>query len=91
MLHRGASCALVVQRSRQACPLPLDGYRKHPPLVDSRLIPEILSFSGEGGLRQFWKEQESLIRTVAVDDSGVWVDLDTREDYHKCKEKYEKN
>ena len=69
----------------------LDGYRKHPPLVDSRLIPEILRFSGDGGLRQFWKEQESLIHTVSVDDAGVWVDLDTREDYCKCKEKYEKN
>ena len=69
----------------------LDGYRKHPPLVDSRLIPRILSFSGEGGLRQFWKEQESVIRTVSVDDAGVWVDLDTREDYRQCKEKYEKD
>ena len=69
----------------------LDGYRKHPPLVDRRLIPEILHFSGDGGLRRFWQEQEHLIRTVRVDDAGVWVDLDTREDYAKCKEKYEKN
>ena len=69
----------------------LDGYRKHPPLVDSRLIPQILDFSGDGGLRRFWTEQESIIRTVSVDDAGVWVDLDTREDYRKCKEKYEKN
>ena len=69
----------------------LDGYRKHPPLVDYRLIPQILSFSGDGGLRRFWQEQEALIRTVAVDDGGVWVDLDTQEDYKKCKEKYEKN
>ena len=30
----------------------LDGYRKHPPLVDARLIPEILAFHGDGGLRQ---------------------------------------
>ena len=69
----------------------LDGYRKHPPLVDSRLIPQILDFSGDGGLRQFWKEREAIIRTVSVDDAGVWVDLDTREDYAKCKKKYEKN
>ena len=69
----------------------LDGYRKHPPLVDSRLIPEILNFSGDGGLRQFWKEQDHVIRTVSVDDAGVLVDLDTREDYCKCKEKYERN
>ena len=69
----------------------LDGYRKHPPLVDYRLIPQILGFHGEGGLRQFWQEQEDLITTVAVDDAGVWMDLDTQEDYKKCKEKYEKN
>lgn len=68
----------------------LDGYRKHPPLVDYRLIPEILAFGGDGGLRQFWKEREAIIRTVSVDDAGVWVDLDTREDYKKCKEQYEK-
>ena len=69
----------------------LDGYRKHPPLVDYRLIPQILGFQGEGGLRRFWQEQEALISTVAVDDVGVWMDLDTQEDYKKCKEKYEKN
>ena len=69
----------------------LDGYRKHPPLVDSRLIPEILAFDRDGGLRRFWQEHEELIRTVSVDDGGVWVDLDTQEDYKKCKEKYEKN
>lgn len=68
----------------------LDGYRKHPPLVDFRLIPEILAFDREGGLRQFWKEREAMIRTVSVDDEGVWVDLDTREDYEKCKAQYEK-
>ena len=68
----------------------LDGYRKHPPLVDSRLIPEILAFNRDGGLRQFWKEREAIVRTVSVDDAGVWVDLDTQEDYKKCKEQYEK-
>lgn len=67
----------------------LEGYRKHPPLVDYRVVPEILSFGGEGGLRQLWKEQESIIRTVSVDDRGVWIDLDTQEDYNNCKEHYE--
>lgn len=69
----------------------LDGYRKHPPLVDYRLVPEIESFDGEGGLRQLWKQHEAIIRTVPVDDTGVWVDLDTQEDYKNCKEQYEKN
>ena len=69
----------------------LDGYRKHPPLVDFRLVPKILEFDGDGGLRQLWKQLESIIRTVPVDDTGVWVDLDTKEDYDQCKEQYEKN
>ena len=69
----------------------LDGYRKHPPLVDYRLVPAIEAFNGEGGLRQLWKQHEELIRTVPVDDTGVWVDLDTPEDYKICKEQYEKN
>lgn len=68
----------------------LDGYRKHPPLVDFRLVPKILEFDGEGGLRQLWKQLESIIRTVPVNDTGVWVDLDTKEDYDQCKEQYEK-
>ena len=68
----------------------LDGYRKHPPLVDSRLVPNILEFSGDGGLRQLWKQLDGIIRTVPVDDTGVWVDLDTKEDYELCKVQYEK-
>lgn len=68
----------------------LDGYRKHPPLVDFRLVPKILEYSGEGGLRQLWQQLESIIRTVPVDDTGVWVDLDTKEDYELCKVQYEK-
>ena len=68
----------------------LDGYRKHPPLVDFRLIPEILGYQGEGGLRGLWNQLESMIQTVPVDDVGVWTDLDTRQDYENCKERYEK-
>lgn len=68
----------------------LDGWRKHPPLVDFRLVPKILEFSGEGGLRQLWMQLGSIVRTVPVDDTGVWMDLDTREDYENCKEQYEK-
>jgi len=67
----------------------LGGYRKHPPLVDARLIPEILSFQGGGGLRQMWRQHEELIRNVPVDDEGVWVDLDTQQDYRLCRQVYD--
>ena len=67
----------------------LDGYRKHPPLIDARLIPAIRTFDGDGGLRELWKRYENDILTVAVDDAGVWVDLDTPADYQECKQTYE--
>lgn len=62
----------------------LGGYRKHPPLIDCIFGDIILEFKGEGGLRQIWKKQENSIIHVPVDDEGVWIDLDTREDYEVC-------
>lgn len=83
---------IMAQRTSDASVIfpTLDGYRKHPPLVDRRLVPEILNYQGEGGLRGLWSQLDSIVRTVAVDDVGVWTDLDTREDYARCKERYEK-
>jgi CTP:molybdopterin cytidylyltransferase MocA len=72
----------------------IDNRRKHPPLIDARLIPEILnfhetqfhenSFQENGGVRQLWKQHEDRIGVVAVDDLGVCVDLDTPEDYKRA-------
>lgn len=62
----------------------LEECRKHPPLIDYRFRDLILEFEGEGGLRQLWKQQEDSIIQVPVDDDGVWIDLDTREDYEIC-------
>ena len=67
----------------------LDGRRRHPPLIGSRLVPEILAFRGDGGLRELWRRHEEWIRTVPADDEGVRVDLDTREDYRRCREQFE--
>lgn len=68
----------------------LDGYRKHPPLIDSRFIPEILNYHGSEGLRGFWKLHEEAIVTVPVDDVGCWTDLDTFTQYVRCVQKYQK-
>lgn len=84
---------LLAAREREKAPVvfpTLDGYRKHPPLIDARLIPAITAFDGDGGLRELWKRYESAIRTVAVEDAGVWIDLDTRPAYQKCRQKYER-
>lgn len=67
----------------------LGGSRKHPPLIDTKLIPEILAFQGGGGLRQLWQQHEKRILTVPVDDEGVRIDLDTRQEYQMCRQAYE--
>ena len=73
--------------AREPAPLvfpTLDGRRKHPPLIDARLIPAILAFDGEGGLRELWRRYEGELRTVPVDDAGVRIDVDTPRDYETC-------
>ena len=40
-------------------------------------------------VRAFFDKNTDCIIEVPVDDEGVWVDLDTREDYINCKAKYE--
>jgi CTP:molybdopterin cytidylyltransferase MocA len=67
-----------------------NGRRKHPPLISAQLIPEILDFSGAGGLRQLWALHEDRIGAVPVDDLGVELDLDTPEDYRTCLEQLER-
>jgi len=62
----------------------LDGYRKHPPLIDRAFIPGICSYQGPDGLRGFWRLHEDTIATVPVDDAGCWTDLDTYEQYRAC-------
>lgn len=66
----------------------LEGYRKHPPLIDSRFIPDILRYEGQEGLRGFWKLHEDAIVTVPVDDVGCWTDLDTFAQYSRCVQRY---
>ncbi len=67
----------------------LEGYRKHPPLIDSRFIPEIRRYEGPEGLRGFWKLHEDAIVTVPVDDVGCWTDLDTFAQYARCVQRYQ--
>lgn len=68
-------CGLILTTGLVIFPT-LEGYRKHPLLVDSRLITEILAYKGTGELRILWQKHEDLIRTVPVDDEGVWIDLE---------------
>ena len=92
VVSQGTFEKLLNARAQNSSPVifpTLNGFRKHPPLIDSSLIPVILEYQGENGLRGLWKEYEKDILTVPVDDAGVWIDIDTPDDYRDCRKIYE--
>jgi CTP:molybdopterin cytidylyltransferase MocA len=54
--------------------------RGHPPLINSKLIDEILSYSGKGGLREFLRHQENQAISIPVEDPFIRLDADTPND-----------
>lgn len=56
-----------------------DGRRGHPPLIASRLIPDILAYEGKDGLRGYYRCIS--VREIPIADKGTLTDLDTPEDY----------
>lgn len=55
--------------------------RGHPPLISSKLFPEILRFDGQGGLKALLKKHNDSALHIEVDDEGILLDMDTYEDY----------
>lgn len=68
------------------CGLPLaspasGGKRGHPLLISSRLIPAVLDYNGENGLRGAFAAQGLERGLVEVDDAGVLLDVELGKDY----------
>lgn len=63
----------------------LGGRRGHPPLISSSLIPEILSYHGEGGLRAILADRR--VKEIKVLDEEIMTDLDTPKDYEELRVK----
>ncbi|MCW7753280.1 nucleotidyltransferase family protein [Desulfobotulus sp. H1] len=55
------------------------GERGHPPLLRAELVPGLLAFSGEGGLRSFLETTAFL--EIPCPDAGIVKDMDTPEAY----------
>jgi molybdenum cofactor cytidylyltransferase len=62
------------------------GERGHPPLISAGLIPGILDWSGEGGLRPFLDRIDARqVREVPVADEAILLDSDTPEAYERIR------
>ncbi len=60
--------------------------RGHPPLINSLLVDEILSYSGQGGLREFLRRHENRAIVVPVEDPFIRLDADTPKDLLRFRE-----
>lgn len=58
-----------------------EGRRGHPPLITTRLIPELLRSRGEDGLKGFLGSHAKSVSHLNVADLGILMDMDTKEDY----------
>jgi CTP:molybdopterin cytidylyltransferase MocA len=72
--------ALVRSGAHIAIPT-IKGRRKHPPLIRSSCIKDILSYQGKEGLRGFWHTYEQHITEAAVLDKGCLMDADKMDDF----------
>jgi len=57
------------------------GVRGNPVLVDRSLFAEMLGIRGDIGCRAIFDDHRESIVKVAVDDRGILVDIDTKEDF----------
>ena len=65
-----------------------EGKRGHPPLIPSNLIPGILAWEKDGGLKAFLESHEDKAINIPVNDSFILFDIDTPEDYKKLQNFY---
>lgn len=65
-----------------------EGKRGHPPLIPTSLIPGILAWKHEGGLKTFLKLSENIAIEVPANDDSILFDIDTPEDYQELQRRY---
>lgn len=53
----------------------------HPVLIDGELLPRICTYHGDRGLRGAMEECKEPITSLEVEDEGIYLDVDTKEEY----------
>lgn len=59
------------------------GQGGHPLLLDGDLIPRMLTYTGDGGLKGAIREAGIPVERLQVCDPGITLDADMPEDYHR--------
>ena len=63
-----------------------EGAWGHPVCIAADLIPAVLAWSGERGLRGALQQHADRIREVPVSEAGIRLDIDTPADYERALE-----
>lgn len=64
------------------------GVQGHPLLISSDIVPLLLTYTGEGGIRGAIRHSGKKITKVPVEDDGILMGIDTLEDYEKLLYQY---
>lgn len=59
------------------------GFRGNPVLLDRSIFPELQGLSGDVGCRAIFGSHTENIRKLAVDDEGILLDIDSRDDFER--------
>jgi molybdenum cofactor cytidylyltransferase len=59
------------------------GFRGNPVLLDRSVFPEVANLKGDIGCRAIFGAHTENIAKLAVDDAGILLDVDTREDFER--------
>ena len=61
------------------------GFRGNPVLLDRSVFPEIMALSGDVGCRAIFGDHSGGITKVAVEDVGILLDIDTKDDFARLQ------
>lgn len=87
---RPATLALLMDQYRKSSAqivIPMyRGFRGNPVLLDRSVFPEVMELSGDIGCRAVFGNHLEGIVKVPVEDPGILIDVDSREDFDRLRE-----
>jgi molybdenum cofactor cytidylyltransferase len=61
------------------------GFRGNPVLLDRSVFPEVMGLDGDVGCRAIFGSHSEGIVKVEVDDEGILLDIDNKDDYERLR------